>query len=285
MIKKSLEVYLVSDSSGETVIAVSKATVVQFPDTSVSEHLFLLVRSKKQVDEIIAAFQKNPGVIIYTMGNSDVKDYFLFMCEKFNIPVICPIDAVTSLISENTHLIPSDTKPGKYKSLNKEYYEKIDSINFSITHDDGQHAENYEQADIVLLGVSRTSKSPIALYLGQRGYKVANYPIILNLTIQIPYIEKILQNKKPLLVGLTISPYHLARVRSHRLSMLYDEKNIESAVAGKFIENQYVSDAAIQEELAYAQALFQSLQIPVLDVTSKAIEESAAAIINLYNKI
>lgn len=278
MSKKTLNAYLVSDSSGETVMAVSKAVFVQFPDVNVLENIFLLIRSYEQVNAIIETFQKKPGIVIYTMGNSEIKDYFLKQCKKFAIPAICPLQNVVSFISNKLFIQPSDTKPGKYKSLNKKYYSKINSINFAITHDDGQHTENYENADIVLLGVSRTSKSPTSLYLGQRGYNVANYPIINGLPISIPNLENFLINKKPVFIGLTISSYNLSRIRTSRLSMLCDTTNdIENTIS-----NHYTFNATIQEEITYANAIFRSLDIQVIDVTNKAIEETAATIINTY---
>lgn len=285
MTKKSLDVYLVSDSSGETVIAVSKATLVQFPEAEFVEHIFLLVRTNEQVDAMIEAFNAKPGIIFYTMGNCEARDYFLSLCKKFSIPAISPLDELVDFVSDSIDMTPSDTKPGKYKALNQEYYEKINSINFSIQHDDGQHIENYEKADIVLLGVSRTSKSPTSLYLGQRGYNVANYPIILGLPLNIPKIENILSNKTTVVIGLTIMPQQLSKIRSARLSLLYDDKNPLHSRANNAIMNNYSSDTSIREEIAYANSIFRSLEIPVIDVTNKAIEETAAEIINLYSSI
>lgn len=279
---KKLEVYLVSDSSGETVLAVSKATLVQFPQVSITEHLFLLVRSNEQVDKIIQRFNSKPGIIIYTMGNSEVKDYFVRRCNELSIPALCLLDNIVSFISGNIHMNPSDTKPGKYKLLDKGYYNKINSINFAIHHDDGQHTESYDNADIVLLGISRTSKSPTSLYLGQRGYNVANYPIVLGLPMQIPDLKTLLKRKKPLFIGLTIAPHHLMRIRAARLSLLYDG-GLSEHTAGSIIDN-YTSDSSVKEEIAYSRSIFEDLQIPIIDVTNKAIEESAAEIINLYYK-
>jgi regulator of PEP synthase PpsR (kinase-PPPase family) len=262
MIKKHLNLYLISDSSGETVIAISKAAVVQFSEINIEEKLFLLVRSQSQVDEFISEYEKNPGIVMYTMGNSPVKDHFLRECEKLSIPVISPLDNVVSFISEEINIDPSDTRPGKYKSLDKEYYERIESINFAINHDDGQHTENYENADIVLLGVSRTSKSPTSLYLGQRGYRVANYPVILGLPLSIPNLEKLLEVGHPIFIGLTTSSYNLSKIRTARLSMLCKEEDkISQSIVDKYIEN-----TAIQEEITYAKNIFINLKIPVINV-------------------
>jgi regulator of PEP synthase PpsR (kinase-PPPase family) len=185
-----------------------------------------------------------------------------------------------NFIAKKLNIDPSDTGPGKYKSLNKDYYSKIDSINFAIAHDDGQHSENYESADIVLLGVSRTSKSPTALYLGQRGYKVANYPVVAGLPLNIANLEKFLKDRQPMFIGLTTSAHNLSKIRASRLYMLCNEGDR----ASQAIVDKYTESTAIKEEISYANNIFQMLKIPVIDVTNKAIEESAAEIINLYLK-
>lgn len=281
MTKKLFNIYLVSDSSGETVITVSKATLVQFSNIDIIESAFLLVRTHEQIDVMIKAYQANPGVVIYTMGYGEVKDYFLAKCTELSIPVICPLDNIVSFFARYLSIEPSDISPGKYKVLNKSYYEKINSINYAINHDDGQHPEGYNKADIILLGVSRTSKSPTSLYLGQRGYNVANYPIVPGLDFNIPNIEKLLGATYPIVVGLTISPQHLLKIRNARLSMLYEQSHPH--IANAQVINHYASNGAIIEEINYANKLFQSLKIPIIDVTNKAIEETAAALINLYN--
>ncbi len=276
--KGPMNLYLVSDSSGETVIAASKATIVQFPEVEFDEKIFLLVRSKEQIDEIIQSLEVNPGIVMYTMGESQVKEYFLQKSKQLMIPIISPLDPLVNFITKHFHLDPSNTRPGKYQSLDQEYYSKIDSINFAISHDDGQHVEDYNKADIVLLGVSRTSKSPTSLYLGQRGYKVANYPIILG--IAATDFSKLINEKQTMLIGLTISSYNLSKIRSTRLLMLCDERDNRA----RYIVDNYISDTSVKEEIAYANSLFKSLNIPVIDVTNKAIEESAAEIINLYER-
>jgi regulator of PEP synthase PpsR (kinase-PPPase family) len=280
MSKKHLVLYLISDSSGETVIAVSKATIVQFSEIIIEEKLFLLVRSELQVDSFIAEYIKQPGIVIYTMGHSGIRDYFLEKCKQHSVEAISPLDFIVDFIANKIHVDPSDTAPGKYKLLDKEYYNRIASINFSITHDDGQHMENYANADIALLGVSRTSKSPISLYLGQRGYKVANYPIILGLSLDISNFTRLMKQGRPMFIGLTTSAHYLKKIRTTRLSMLCSSDH-QSAQS---IAYNYTSELAVQEEITYAYSIFQHLKIPVIDVTNKAIEESAAEIINLYLK-
>jgi regulator of PEP synthase PpsR (kinase-PPPase family) len=274
---KKLNLYLVSDSSGETVLAVSKASLVQFPDLEISEELFLLVRSNEQVDAMLEGLKDKPGLIIYTLAQGEVRDYFLEQCKIKQIPHFCPLDDVVKFLAHNLATLPLDPGPGKYKSLNYDYYEKINSINYAISHDDGQHPEDYDKAEIVLFGVSRTSKSPTSLYLANRGYRVANYPIVAGLDLQIPNFSELLLEKKVLFLGLTIAPQQLVRIRRARLSLLYGN-DLEDT----FISN-YSCEESILHEIQYAKSLFRELRIPIINVTNKAIEETAAEIINFYH--
>ncbi len=279
---KVLNLYLVSDSSGETVIAISKATFVQFPEIEVKEHAFLLVRNKQQVNAVIESFEKARGLIIYTMGKGEVRDYFISLCYKHSIPHICPLQSIISFVSKCMEIRPSNAGPGKYKKLGDDYYERINSIGYALSHDDGQASNDYKCADIILLGISRTSKSPTALYLAQRGYNVANIPIVRDLQLNIPNIEEIIENKHPVMIGLTILPHHLLRIRNVRLSSLYQTYITPSHLEDSMMQH-YSSIAAIKQEIQYANSVFKSLGIRVIDVTNKAVEEVAAEIINIYS--
>jgi regulator of PEP synthase PpsR (kinase-PPPase family) len=281
-VDKKLNLYLISDSSGETVLTVSKASLVQFPDLEVSEELFLLVRTKEQVDHILELFKKKPGLILYTMGEGAIKDYFLTNCKNLSIPTFSPLDQALKFFSKELNLYPSDTNPGKYKALDKDYYERVEIMNFAIMHDDGQHPEDYDKADIILFGLSRTSKSPTSLYLGQRGYKVANYPLVPGLPFNIPKLDLIMKKKSPLMVGLTIDPEELLKIRRRRLNLLCDSKI--NPIAHAALKDNYSSEASIVEENLYAKKIFEELDLTIIDVTHKAIEETAAEIINLYNE-
>jgi regulator of PEP synthase PpsR (kinase-PPPase family) len=277
---KILNLYLVSDSSGETVIAVSKAIFVQFTEVEVVEHVFWLVRTKQQVDAIIESFEKNPGIVIYTMGKGEIRNYFLEICHKNSIPHICPLNSVVNFVSKYVEMRPSNTGPGKYKKLDHDYYERINNINYALSHDDGQSSNDYQNADIILLGISRTSKSPTSLYLAQRGYNVANFPIVPNLPFNIPNIEAIIAKKNPVVIGLTILPNYLLRIRNVRLTSLYRKHfNNFSAIA-----QHYSSVDSIKHEIQYANSVFNSLGIKSIDVTNKAVEEVAAEIINIHSK-
>lgn len=269
--KKSVAIYLISDSSGETVLSVSKAVIAQFCDiAAIEEYIWTLVRSKTQIDEAIDQIkQQDNGVVFYTVTDQELRDYLEHRCREIGVVSIFLLkqcfEAIAGVLGIKT---PITGAPGKYKVLDESYYRRIDVINYTVQHDDGQVSDDYDDADILLLGISRTSKSPTALYLAQRGFKTANIPIVKNLEIQLAAI------KKPVIVGFMISADMLAQIRSNRAlragSCLLEEDDV------------YVSLADIKDELRYAKKIFSQFNIPVVDVTRKAVEEIAAEVINLY---
>jgi regulator of PEP synthase PpsR (kinase-PPPase family) len=261
-----LNLYMVSDSSGETVVAVSKAVISQFENVQVKEYMWPLVRAKAQIDNLIQDVEKNPGIVLYTIINKELRDYLKLRCAEINVKCISPIANVISEISKYCGVLASKKNPEKEIFDDMSYFRKIDAINFAVNHDDGQQNQNFNEADILILGVSRTSKSPTSLYLAQRGYKVANWPIING----VEYDP--LRFNNPLIVGLTVSIDRLIQIRQCRL-IAQDVKNYD---------NEYTDALTIKDELKYANKIFQRNNIPVIDVTSKAVEEISAEIINLY---
>lgn len=229
-----------------------------------------LVRSTEQVDELIRAVLKSPGVVLHSLVIGNVRSYLIEQCKLFGIPQICPIEGIISMISEYINLRPDKNIPGKSAYSNEDYLKKIDSINFAITHDDGQNTDDYCYADIVILGVSRTSKSPTSFYLAYRGYKVANLPIVSH----VEY-EKILSTQNPLFIGLSITPHRLLEVRKSRI---YDLTGNEPTT---YLDD-YLSLTSIRDEICYANKLFTAFGIQVLDVTTFAVEELAAKIISIF---
>ncbi|RST62867.1 pyruvate, water dikinase regulatory protein [Candidatus Aquarickettsia rohweri] len=262
----SLNLYMVSDSSGETVIAVSKAVVSQFDSIKIHEYMWPLVRSKKQIDEVVVSLKKNPGVVIYTIINRELREYLKEQCNKLNVKCFSPIASIISEICSYYNIQTSKKTPEKEILSDTSYFKKIEAINFTVNHDDGQQINDFNNADILLVGVSRTSKSPTSLYLAQRGYKVANWPIINDVEYDFSLI------KNPLIVGLTVSIDRLLQIRQCRL------------IGQNFSDfrNDYTDALSIREEIRYANKIFNNNKFPVVDVTSKAIEEISAEIINLY---
>ncbi len=262
----SLNLYMVSDSSGETVIAVSKAVVSQFDSIKIHEYMWPLVRSKKQIDEVVVSLKKNPGVVIYTIINRELREYLKEQCNKLNVKCFSPIASIISEICSYYNIQTSKKTPEKEILSDTSYFKKIEAINFTVNHDDGQQINDFNNADILLVGVSRTSKSPTSLYLAQRGYKVANWPIINDVEYDFSLI------KNPLIVGLTVSIDRLLQIRQCRL------------IGQNFSDfrNDYTDALSIREEIRYANKIFNNNKFPVVHVTSKAIEEISAEIINLY---
>jgi hypothetical protein len=265
---QNLNLYLISDSSGETVITVAKSVMIQFNDVKVNEYVWSLVRSQKQLDQIISFIIRHPGPVLYTMGDGDLKQYFIQQCVINKIDIVCPLRPVVQMITDYLSIRPNNTGPGKYKFIDET--DKINKINFAIAHDDGQQIDDYNNAEILLLGVSRTSKSPTSLYLAQRGYIVANLPIVNTITYDLTSFTK------PLIVGLTINSYNLYQIRQARISQL-QENDI------RFNIDKYCSIDKIKDEIDYALKLYRRFNIPIIDVTNKAIEEIAAEIINTLN--
>ena len=262
----SLNLYMVSDSSGETVVAVSKAVVSQFDNIKIHEYMWPLVRSKKQIDEVVVSLKKNPGVVIYTIINRELREYLKEQCNKLNVKCFSPIASIISEICSYYNIQTSKKTPEKEILSDTSYFRKIEAINFTVSHDDGQQINDFNNADILLVGVSRTSKSPTSLYLAQRGYKVANWPIINDVEYDFSLI------KDPLIVGLTVSVDRLIQIRQCRLI----GQNFSD------FKNDYTDALSIREEIRYANKIFNNNKFPVVDVTSKAIEEISAEIINLY---
>lgn len=273
MKQKLLHVYLVSDSSGETVAAVSKAVIAQFDELKVIEYMWPLVRSVGQVDDVIKEIKLHHGIVIYTMLDIELRRYLKDQCRLINAPCISAIGRVISEISKFLGVTASTANiPGKYKNLDEQYYKRIEIINYTIQHDDGQHRAGYNEADILLLGVSRTSKSPTALYLAQRGYKTANLPIIKNVPVDLANITN------PLIVGLTIAPEVLSQIRNNRLLALHapDKQYFQ------YDENHYINIESVKEEIQYAKKIFEQYNIKMIDTSRRAVEETAAEIINMY---
>ena len=261
-----LDLNMVSDSSGETVIAVSKAVISQFENLHVKEYIWPLVRARTQIDRLIEDIKKNPGVVIYTIINKELRQYLKLKCAEIGISCTSPIANVISKVSDYCGVSTSKKTPDKEIFSDINYFKKIEAINFTISHDDGQQNKNFNEADILIVGVSRTSKSPTSLYLAQRGYKVANWPIIDGVQYDFSKFNK------PLIVGLTISIDRLIQIRHSRLI----SKDIRKC------NNEYADPIRVENELLYANKILKYYNIPVIDVTSKAIEEVAAKIINLY---
>ncbi|MFI4983708.1 MAG: pyruvate, water dikinase regulatory protein [Rickettsiales bacterium] len=261
--------YLVSDSSGETVISVSAACFAQFEGLEVEKFIWPLLRSKLHFDKLILEVEKNPGIVLYTVANDELRAYLEAECKRVGGYAISAIGHLIEKIQGYLGVNASLQFPGaKQLLLNSEYFKRMEAINFTLMHDDGKLPKECDQADIVIVGVSRTSKSPTSLYLSQRGYKVSNIPFIPRVGIGID--PEIL--KKSVVIGLTIAPEHLKRIRTNRLK---DISNI-------CFNGEYTDEQSIKDELQEARKLYTGHNWLTIDVSGKAVEEISAEIINYY---
>jgi regulator of PEP synthase PpsR (kinase-PPPase family) len=263
-----LHLHLVSDSTGETLISVARAVMAQYENVTASEHVSAFVRSNRQLDEIMASVKKTNGIILFTLVDQEIREELQRRCDTERITCISVLGPVISAIGSYLGL-EGRGEPGRQHMVNAEYFRRIAAMNFAIAHDDGHLSKDLPNADMILVGVSRTSKTPTCAYLANRGYKVANIPLVAG----IPIPEELDDLKHPLIVGLTINPDRLVEIRRNRLLTLHDKN-----------ESDYIDMEAIKAELAHARRLFTQRGWPVIDVTRRSIEETAAAILNVYNR-
>lgn len=260
--------HLVSDSTGETLIAASRAAAAQYQGVASIEHVYPLVRTPSQLERVIAEIEDAPGIVLFTLVDSDLSQRLEASCEASGSPCLSVLGPILTLFK--SYLGQSSTpRAGAQHMLNADYFKRIDALNFTMMNDDGQLPENLEHADIVLLGVSRTSKTPTSIYLANRGYKTANVPIVPH----VPLPRALEQLRRPLIVGLIASPERIIQIRQNRLLSL----NADS-------QTDYVDRIAVAEEIAASRRMFAEKGLPTIDVTRRSIEETAAAILDLYRE-
>ncbi|HEY8332328.1 MAG TPA: pyruvate, water dikinase regulatory protein [Tardiphaga sp.] len=258
--------HLVSDSTGETLITVARAVAAQYANVTPVEHVYPLVRSQKQLDRVLTEIEEAPGIVLFTLLEKDLVGRLEAKCQEINSPSLSIIGPVMQLFQ--AYLGASTTgRVGAQHTLNAEYFKRIDALNYSMMHDDGQHVEGLEEADVVLVGVSRTSKTPTSIYLANRGVRTANVPLVPG--IPIPHQLEVL--KKPLVVSLHATPERLIQIRQNRLLSLGADSGNED----------YIDRQSVTEEVTFARRLSAKYGWPLLEVTRRSIEETAAAIMKL----
>ena len=258
--------HLVSDATGETLITVARAAAAQYSSMSPVEHMHPLIRTQKQLDRVLAAIEEFPGIVLYTLLEHELAKQLEDKCRKLGLPYLSILGPVLQLFHS---YLGGETKPrvGAQHTLNAEYFKRIDALNFTMLHDDGQHTDGLEEADVVLVGVSRTSKTPTSIYLANRGVKTANVPLVPGVPLP-PQLEHLTQ---PLVVGLFASPERIVQIRQNRLLGLKAEQEAD----------QYVDKQAVAEEIAFSRKLCGKHNWPSIDVTRRSIEETAAAVMTL----
>ena len=258
--------HLISDATGETLITVARAAAAQYARMTPVEHVYPLVRSQRQLDRVIEEIEESPGIVLFTLLEADLVKRLDEKCRELGLPCLSILGPVLQLFqsylgAETIHRV------GAQHVLNAEYFQRIDALNFTMLHDDGQHVENLEQADVVLVGVSRTSKTPTSIYLANRGVKTGNVPLVPG----IPTPPQLDTLTKPLVVGLYASPERIVQIRQNRLLGLRAHKD----------DDQYIDKQAVTEEVAFSRRLCARKNWPLIDVTRRSIEETAAAVMKL----
>jgi regulator of PEP synthase PpsR (kinase-PPPase family) len=266
--KRRFHLHLVSDATGETINSVARACLVQFDGIDPLEHTWSLIRTTGQMEKVLASVAANPGIVLFTIVNDELRSQLRDGCRKLQVPCIAVLEPVIGAFANFLGLHPTG-RPGGQHELDAEYFARIDAMTFALAHDDGQSARNYDEADVILVGVSRTSKTPTCIYLANRGIKAANVPIVPG----CPVPPELMQARHPLVVGLTKDPTQLIQIRRNRLRLLAQDE-----------QTDYIDPESVREEVAQARRLCAEHNWPVLDVTRRSIEETAAAIIQMLGE-
>ena len=260
--------HLISDATGETLITVARAATAQYAKVLPVEHIYPLIRTQKQLDRVLAEIEESPGIVLYTLLEDDLVERLEQKCRELHLPCMSILGPVLGLLqsylgSESAHRV------GAQHTLNAEYFKRIDALNYTMIHDDGQHVEGLDDADVVLVGVSRTSKTPTSIYLANRGIRTANVPLVPG----IPVPAQLETLTRPLVVSLHATPERLIQVRQNRLLSMGADSSGDT----------YTDRQSVAEEVAFARKLSAKHEWPLLDVTRRSIEETAAAIMKLYS--
>ncbi|MGH6992248.1 MAG: pyruvate, water dikinase regulatory protein [Caulobacteraceae bacterium] len=260
-------IHLVSDSTGETLNAMARAACAQFTNVLPIEHIYALVRSQRQLDRALGEIANAPGVVLHTIVDPNLREAMESGCKKLQMPCIAALDPLMSVLSHYLGA-PLSRRVGAQYSLDTDYFNRMEALSYALGHDDGQGGVDFEKADVVLVGVSRTSKTPTSIYLAHRGVRAANVPFVPGANLP----ESVLKLTQPPVIGLTISPDRLIQIRRNRLRSLKQEG-----------ESSYVDADMVRGEVVEARRLFARQGWPVIDVTRRSVEETAAAVINLLS--
>ena len=266
--KNTYQIYLISDSTGETIDRIFTALKSQFKNFRYEIHHFAFTRTKNQINEIIKITKKEKkSIILYTLVDEELSEYLKTKSANAKIPCF---GVLGGLINNFSKLLRQDSLniPSIQHKLNDEYYDRVEAIQFTMRHDDGNDIKDIENSDIILLGVSRTSKTPTSIYLANKGYKTANVPLINESSVP----ESLKRNKKNIcIVGLTTDPNRLIDLRKNRLRSIKENE-----------KTSYTNLKKITEEVKDAKNTFKKYRWPVIDVTRKSVEETAASIIKIF---
>lgn len=265
---KKVHLHLVSDSTGDTLEQVANAALVQFPDIVPIKHYWPMIRTARHMKRLVAEMEENPGIVMFTLVDHEIEKVLIDACTDHKWPYISVLYGIIRELGRHLGEVPTE-RPGLQHQMDDKYFDRIDAIQYTLAHDDGQIPDTLEEADIILVGVSRTSKTPTCIYLANRGYRAANIPIVPG----CPLPKELEEAKGKFIVGLVNSVDRLVQIRRNRLLMLQEDKTTD-----------YVDEELVKQEVKEARRLFTKMGWPIVDVTRRSIEETSVAIINLKNK-
>jgi hypothetical protein len=267
-VNRKFHLHLVSDATGETLNTIAKAACAQFEGIEVQEHFYALVRSQRQLQRVIDHIREEPGPVYFTVVNPELRRELEAQCTALGVPFQGVLDEPIAMMRQ--YLGAAEThRPGAQHDVDHRYLQRMEALSYTISHDDGQALERLSEAQVVLVGASRTSKTPTCVYLAIRGVRAANVPIVPGL----PVPPQLADAKGPLIVGLWASPDRLVQIRRNRLNTL-----------GEGRDTPYVDLEAVRAEVTATRKLYENHGWPAIDVTRRSVEETAAAVLNLLNE-
>jgi regulator of PEP synthase PpsR (kinase-PPPase family) len=267
---RHLHLHLVSDATGETLLTVGRAASAQYPGVAVIEHMHAMMRAPKQIDRLLIEIEQQPGIVLYTLVDRVMAMMLEQGCRDIGVPCLSVLDPVLQVFQSYLGA-SSQGRIGAQHSLDGDYFRRIEALTFTMMHDDGQIPDDLDLAEIVIIGVSRTSKTPTSIYLANRGVKTVNIPIVPGIGLPAALEAA----RKPLIVGLVATPDRIVQMRENRV--------LSNAAFGSE-DDPYVDRAAVASEIAATRKICARKGWPVIDVTRRSIEETAAAILALRNR-
>lgn len=257
--------HLVSDATGETLNTVARAATAQYSQHRPIEHIYALIRTAKQLSRVLQEIEQEPGIVLFTIIDPDLRHQLETHCHTLGLPCLSILDPVISSLAQYLNS-PSTPQVGGQHALNAEYFRRIEAVNFTMAHDDGQSPEDIDRADVIILGISRTSKTPTSIYLAQRGIKAANIPLVPG----VPLPNSLEKTTRPLILGLTASADRISQIRRHRLLSINENKT-----------STYADPRHITDEILNMKRICADKNWPLIDVTRRSVEETAASIMKL----
>lgn len=261
--------HLVSDSTGETLMTVARAATVQYENVQEIEHVYPLVRSQKQLDRVISEIEKAPGIVLYTLVDQEIAGRLERKCRELGVPFVNILDPVFAVFQSYLNVTQTHRVGGQHE-MDAEYFSRMEALNYTMMHDDGQIWDDLESADIVLVGISRTSKTPTCIYLANRGFKAANVPLVPG----IPLPDSVKKLSNPMVVGLIASAERIQQIRRNRVLSLNSEG----------YNDTYVDRKEISQEINMTRRLCSDQNWPLIDVSRRSVEETAAEILTLFKQ-